>query len=177
LKVTRSTSFRTVDVVADGTGLSSRAGTVLLALAAQRLGLTDGLSGALAETRERRSAHDPGRVLCDLAVMAADGGSCVSDFAVLALRVLELALEQLPESALDGEILARSDSAGASHDFAGACRETRIRFSLGYPINSSVREQILTLDESAWMPAVNQDGEQREGAWVTELTSLLDLSS
>ena len=41
------------------------------------------------------------------------------------LRVLELALEQLPESALDGEILARSDSAGASHDFAGACRETR----------------------------------------------------
>jgi hypothetical protein len=45
--------------------------------------------------------------------------------------VLELALEQLPESALDGEILARSDSAGASHEFAGACRETRLRFSLG----------------------------------------------
>ena len=28
--------------------------------------------------------HDPGRVLCDLAVMAADGGRCVSDLAVLA---------------------------------------------------------------------------------------------
>jgi hypothetical protein len=284
LKVTRSASFRTVDVVADGTGLSSRAGTALLALAAQRLGLTDGVSGALAGTRERRSAHDPGRVLCDLAVMAADGGSCVSDLAVLAgqgalfgniasvptarrvllkvgeselerirqaralarhrawmagaapdrvildfdatpisihsekelaaghykggfgfnpliatcgrevlagvlqpgnagannaadhLRVLELALEQLPESALDGEILARSDSAGASHEFAGACRETRIRFSLGYPINQTVREQILALDESAWMPAVNQDGGSRDGAWVTELTSQLDLS-
>jgi Transposase DDE domain group 1 len=84
LKVTRSASFRTVDVVADGSGLSSRAGTVLLALTAQRLGLTDGLCGALAGTRERRSANDPGRVLCDLAVMAADGGSCVSDLAVLA---------------------------------------------------------------------------------------------
>jgi Transposase DDE domain group 1 len=82
--VRRSTSFGTVDVVADGTGLSSRAGTMLLALTAQRLGLTDGLSGALAGTRERRSAHDPGRVLCDLAVMAADGGRCVSDLAVLA---------------------------------------------------------------------------------------------
>jgi hypothetical protein len=43
----------------------------------------------------------------------------------------ELAVEQLPESALDGEIPARSDSAGASHDFASVCRETRIRFSLG----------------------------------------------
>jgi len=285
LKVTRSASFRTVDVVADGSGLSSRVGTALLALTAGRLGLMDGLCGALAGTRERRSAHDPGRVLCDLAVMAADGGSCVSDLAVLAgqgalfgnvasvptarrvllsigeeeidrvrqaralarerawnagagpdrvildfdatpisihsekelaaghykggfgfnpliatcarevlagvlrpgnagannasdhLRVLELALEQLPESALDGEILARSDSAGASHDFAGACRETRIRFSLGYPINGSVREQILALDESAWKPAVNHDGQPREGAWVTELTGLIDLPS
>lgn len=285
MKVTRSTTFRTVDVVADGTGLCSRVGTSLLALTAQRLGLTDGLAGALAGTRERRSAHDPGRVLCDLAVMAADGGSCVSDLAVLAgqgalfgnvasvptarrvllsigeeeidrvrqaralarqrawnagaapdrvildfdatpisihsekelaaghykggfgfnpliatcgrevlagvlrpgnagannaddhLRVLELALEQLPQSALDGEILARSDSAGASHEFASACRETRIRFSLGYPINQTVREQILALGEAAWMPAVNRDEQPREGAWVTELTGLLDLSS
>jgi hypothetical protein len=84
LKVIGSASFRTVDVVADGTGLSSRAGTVLLALTAQRLGLTDGLSRALTGTRRRRSAHDPGRVLCDLAVMAADGGRCVSDLAALA---------------------------------------------------------------------------------------------
>jgi hypothetical protein len=49
--------------------LSSRAGTALLPLAAERLGLTDALGWALGETRERRSAHDPGRVFCDLAVM------------------------------------------------------------------------------------------------------------
>src|SRR5205085_570964 len=34
-----------------------------------RLGLTDGLSGALDGTRERRSGDDPGRVLCDRAVI------------------------------------------------------------------------------------------------------------
>ncbi|HTZ64846.1 MAG TPA: transposase [Solirubrobacteraceae bacterium] len=79
----RST-IETVDVRADGTGLSSRAGTALLALVAQRLGLTDGLCAPLQSTRERRSAHDPGRVLCDLAVMAADGRRCLSDFAALA---------------------------------------------------------------------------------------------
>src|SRR5437899_2192145 len=77
-------SIRKVEVAADSTGLTSRAGTALLALVAQRLGLTDGLCGALTDTRERRSAHDPGRVFCDLAVMLADGGRCVSDVAALA---------------------------------------------------------------------------------------------
>ena len=65
-------------------GLSSRAGTALLPLVAARLGLTDGLSDALASTRERRSGHDPGRVFGDLAVMLADGGRCISDLAALA---------------------------------------------------------------------------------------------
>jgi len=67
----------TVDVVADGTGLSSRGGTALLALIAGRLGLVDGLCAALGGTRKRHSAHEPGRVFCDLAVMAADCGKCV----------------------------------------------------------------------------------------------------
>jgi hypothetical protein len=39
---------------------------------------------ALAGTRQRRSGHEPGRVFCDLAVMLADGGRCVSDLAALA---------------------------------------------------------------------------------------------
>src|SRR3954451_20262084 len=76
-------SIQKVEVRADATGLSSRAGTALLALAAQRLGLTDALGWALGETRERRSAHHPGRVFCDLAVMLADGGRCVSDLVAL----------------------------------------------------------------------------------------------
>jgi len=54
--VERST-IETVDVRADGTGLFARAGAALLALGAQRLGLTDGLSAALGGTRGRRSGH------------------------------------------------------------------------------------------------------------------------
>src|SRR3954453_6579262 len=61
------------------TGLVSHAGAALLAEAADRLGLTDALSAALAPIRERRSKHDPGRVVRDLAVMLADGGDCLSD--------------------------------------------------------------------------------------------------
>jgi hypothetical protein len=69
----------TVEVTADGEGLVSHAGAALLVELADRVGLTGALSGALAGTRERRSAHDPGRVLRDVAVMLADGGACVTD--------------------------------------------------------------------------------------------------
>lgn len=74
------------------------------------------------------------------------------------IDVLELALEALPVSVLGDEILARADGAGASHDFADVCRETKVRFSLGYTIRETVREAILSLDEPAWTPAINQNG-------------------
>jgi hypothetical protein len=48
---------------------------------ADRLGLTAALSEAMAPTRERRSAHDPGVVVRDLAVAIADGGDHVTDLA------------------------------------------------------------------------------------------------
>jgi Transposase DDE domain group 1 len=283
VKVMGRWSARTVDVRADGTGLCSRAGTSLLALAADRVGLTAGLCDALAGTRDRRGGHEPGRVFCDLAVMLADGGRCVSDLAALAgqpalfgdvasvstarrvmlkvgeaelvairraraaararawrvgvaparvildfdatpidvhsekeraaghykggfgfnpllvtcgrevlagilrpgnagannaddhLRLLDLALGQLPCAALDGEILARSDSAGASHDLADACRETGIHFSFGYPLTEPVRQALQALEESAWRPAIGQDNQAREGAWVAELTEHVNL--
>jgi Transposase DDE domain group 1 len=283
LKVMGRWSAKTVDVKADGTGLSSRAGTSLLALVADRVGLTDGLCEALQGTRERRGGHEPGRVFCDLAVMLADGGRCVSDLQAIAgqaslfggvasistarrvvrsvgegelerirtaralararawdagaapervildfdatpidvhsekeqaaghykggfgfnpllvscgrellagvlrpgnaaagnaddhLDLLDLALEQLPQSALDGDILARSDSAGASHDLADACRETQIRFSFGYPLTEPVRDALSGLAQSAWETAIEKDGRPREGAWVTELTGKVNL--
>jgi Transposase DDE domain group 1 len=62
----------------DGGGLVSHAGAALLAEAADRLGLTDVLSRALAPMRERRGRCDPGRIVRDLAVMVADGGDCLA---------------------------------------------------------------------------------------------------
>ena len=73
-----------VEVTADGEGLVSHAGAFLLTELADRLGLTKALTEAMAPTRSRRSAHDPGVVLRDLAVAIADGGDCVSDLGVLA---------------------------------------------------------------------------------------------
>ena len=70
-------------VKADGSGQVSHAGSALVAGVADRVGLTRALSGAMAPTRQRRSAHDPGVVLRDLAVMLADGGDCLADLGAL----------------------------------------------------------------------------------------------
>ena len=73
-------------------------------------------------------------------------------------------------------MLARSDSAGATHAFAAALRETGIRLSLGFAVIEAVREAILAIPESAWQAAIAQDGSEREGAAVSELTGSVELS-
>ena len=277
----------TVEVTADSEGLVSHAGAALLVELADRAGLTAGLSGALAETRERRSAHDPGRVLRDVAVMLADGGDCVTDMdayrgqerlfgarasetttqrvlksvdeqllariraaraqarawlwdagarpdtitlnidatlltahsdkeqaagtykhgygfhplgcwldetgeALAAIlrpgnagantaedhfTVLGLALAQLPIADLDREILVRADIGGATHAFTSDCRDAGILFSVGYELNDTVRQAIVDLPEAAWVQAINTDDEDRDGAWIAELTEPVDLSA
>lgn len=83
MKVNHRGSSETVEVTADGEGFCSHAGALLLVNLADRLGLTKGLSEALAGTRRRRSAHDDGQVLRDLIVMLVAGGEHLSDMAAL----------------------------------------------------------------------------------------------
>ena len=290
MRVQRDGRRFTVDVSADGEGLVSHAGAALLAEVADRVGLTQELSRALAGVRERRGRHDPGRVIRDLAVMLADGGDCLSDLravrdqqplfgpvasdstafrlvdriandpglldAVRAARararerawglgvrpqrivididatligahtekegaavnfkgtfgfhpllayldesrealagmlrpgnaaahsaqaqieVLEQALEQLPLDVvadLQTEIVMRIDSAGAASDLCQAAQDAKIGFLVGFDVFKAVQTAILSLPESAWRPALRQDGEQRDGAQVTEITELIDL--
>jgi Transposase DDE domain group 1 len=282
-----SARLGTVEVTADGEGLVSHAGVALLVELADRVGLTDALSGALAGTRERRSAHDPGRVLRDVAVMLADGGECVTDMdayrgqerlfgaaasettthrvlksideqlldrvraaraaararvwnagarpesitlnidaTLLAVHsekelaagnykhgygfhpiccyldetgealaailrpgnagsntaadhctVLGLALEQLPAEDLQREILVRTDIGGATHAFTADCRQAAIRFSVGYELTETVRAAILEVPQTAWMQAIDGGGENRDGAWVAELTDRVELAA
>ena len=68
-------------VTADGTGIVSHAGVVLLRALADNTGLTAGLSQALAS--RRLLVHDRGRVLADLACAIADDAGAISDFRVM----------------------------------------------------------------------------------------------
>jgi len=92
------------------------------------------------------------------------------------IEVLELALKQLPKSKRPRRILARADSSGATHAFIDRLREHGIQFSVGMDFYEAVKEAILNTPEVSWLPAITQEGDQREGAWVCEL-SQLELSS
>ncbi len=98
--------------------------------------------------------------------------------------VLRMALDSLPEAARpkkgdpDGpRLLVRADAAGATHGFAAFCREQGVAFSFGFAIDEHVRKAIVSLPESAWVAAVEDDGAVRDGAWVAEITDRLDLSA
>jgi hypothetical protein len=287
-------------VTADGSGQAGHAGSALLAGAADRLGLTRALSRALAPTRQRASAHDPGVVLRDLVVMLADGGDCLADLGALRdqsdlfgnvasdstafrvvdsiderclerlraavatararawklgarpgrageadreqtrdeltvldvdatlttahsekeqargnfkggyghhpllcyldatgealagvlrpgnagsntaadhIAVLDLALEQLDQRAIDGEILVRADGAGATHALTVYCRQAGMRFSFGFDLDERVRDAIVALPESAWVNATRADGSARERSQVVEITDRVELAA
>lgn len=308
----RTTSRPRVWVTTDGTGVVSHAGSRLLADVAVVSGLDVALGEVAGARRRRRSAHDPGRVLADLAVMLADGGEAISDLAVLrdqpglfgpvastptAWRVLEslavrgadglaalhqaravarerawmaraeigrpvpvvraggriwkglvidvdatlvtahsdkesagatfkggfgfhpllafldntnealagilrpgnagantaadhitvtdLALAQIPDAHRHGQpILIRADGAGATKAWLAHLHDLRrpiedgghgldLDYSVGFTMTDQVQAAILALPAHAWTPAVQVDGDVRDGAAVAELTGVL----
>jgi hypothetical protein len=91
--------------------------------------------------------------------------------------VLEQALEQLPREVvaeLDTEIVLRTDAAGAALALCQAARDARIGYLVGFDLTKQVRRAILALPEQAWRPALRQNGEQRDGAQVAEITHMLE---
>jgi hypothetical protein len=81
--VNNSARAARVLVSADGRGLVSQAGTVLLWETMRVTGLARGLSGGLARWRAPRAVHDPEKIVADLAAAVALGGDCLADIAVL----------------------------------------------------------------------------------------------
>lgn len=91
------------------------------------------------------------------------------------IEVLDRALAQLPEGAAGPDTLVRCDSAGATRAFLDAVAARGLSFPVGCDLKGRVRDAILDLPESAWMPALDSEGSPRGGAWVAELG--LDLSA
>ncbi len=91
--------------------------------------------------------------------------------------MLDLALEQLDQRSLDGEILIRADGAGATHELCVYCREANMRFSFGFDLSEPVLEAIVQVPESAWVKAIRKDASQREHSQVCEITERVEISS
>jgi hypothetical protein len=111
-------------------------------------------------------------------------GNAGSNTAKDHVTVLDLALAQLPADARprpgdphSPRVLARSDSAGATHVFAAACRKRGVEFSFGFPVDERIQNIVDLIPDECWHPALEDAGELREGAWVAEATGMIDLSS
>ena len=76
------------------------------------------------------------------------------------------------------KVLVRCDTAGATHTFADACHAAGVGFSFGYPVDGRVQDAVDTLNlAEGWYPAIDTTGGLRDGAWVAEATTLVNLSS
>ena len=296
-----SARYTRVTVSADGQGLVSQAGAVLLWETLRVTGLGRGLSAALQPWRGPRAVHDPGKIVADLAAALALGGDCLADIAVLreqlelagpvasdpvvsrlvrslaagGPRALEairaaraaarerawalagdaapgaggglvtvdldativiahsekeqaaatwkktfghhpmtawadhgeagngeplaivlrpgnagsntaadhieaarLALAQLPRH-LRRKVLVRADSGGGTHEFLTwlTAKPRRLHYSVGMTITDAIQDAIGKVPADAWTPAYDGDGQVRQGAWVADITGLLDLDS
>jgi hypothetical protein len=105
-------------------------------------------------------------------------GNAGSNTASEHIEVTRLALAQLPHR-LRRRVLIRTDSGGGTHDFLNwlAHPGRRLHYSAGMTISDDIADAILALPDRIWEPAYDAGGQVRPGAWVAELTSLLDLAS
>jgi Transposase DDE domain group 1 len=148
--------LETVEVATDGDGLVSHAWAALICDVADRVGLTSALSEALASTRERRSTHDPGRVVRDAAVVVADGGDCVSE------------LEGLPPGAAVGQARRRRARTGVLKPIdeelpAGLRRARATARALAW--DAGARPQALTLEVDATIIDAHSEKEEAAGTY------------
>jgi Transposase DDE domain group 1 len=168
-----------VEVSADGVGVVSHAGSRLLADLADRTMLTGQLSEVFAGRVAPQTAHDPGRVLVDVAVMLADGGECISDIATLADQpgvfgpvasdsTCWRVLDSITATDLDGIAVARA----AARELAWAQRAETTGQAVpaspvaGRPLLDVAGRPVLVIDQDATIVVCHSE-KQRAAATFT----------
>jgi hypothetical protein len=160
-----------VIVSADGRGVVGHAGARLLADVAEATGLTAAFGDALAGVRQRRGAHDPGRVAVDVAVMLADGGEAISDLAVL--RDQPALFGPVASDPTAWRLLSDMDSAvlGRLHAARAVARELawaqQIETHGGLPQTTAAGQPVpgLVLDMDASIVICHSDKESATPTW------------
>jgi hypothetical protein len=99
-------------------------------------------------------------------------GNAGSNTAADHITATRLALAQLPARYRRGRhTLIRTDSGGGTHEFLAwlTARGRWLSYSVGMTITEAIHQAVLKVPASAWTPAVEPDGQIRDGAWVAEL--------
>ena len=107
-------------------------------------------------------------------------GNAGSNTAADHIAVTKDALAQLPFHRRGGRIgkkvLIRTDGGGGTHEYLKWLSGQGLSYSVGFTLTDDMAAKINELPDGAWTPAYDADGVQRDGAWVAELTGMLDLA-
>jgi len=77
---------------------------------------------------------------------------------------------------------SRPESAGAHrlrrrhHEFTQYCHNRHLQYSVGFGLTQITAAAVDLIPADAWTEAYDADGKVRHGAWVAELTGLIDLA-
>lgn len=107
-------------------------------------------------------------------------GNAGSNTATDHLTVLKQALPQLPghqPGRRPGrKILIRIDGAGATHTLLNWITRQRLSYSIGFGLPDNISDLLTLIPDQVWAPAIDAEGQLRDGAWVAEVTDLLTLT-
>ena len=108
-------------------------------------------------------------------------GNAGSNTAADHITVVKAALAQLPSYRSDRRpgrrVLVRADGAGGTHEFLAWLTGQRLSYSVGFTLPYDFAQTLSAVPASAWSPAYDGDGQIRDGAWVADVTGLLNLAS
>jgi hypothetical protein len=108
-------------------------------------------------------------------------GNAGSNTAADHIAVIRSALKQLPADNRAGHrsgrsVLIRVDGAGSTHELLAWLTARKLSYSVGFGLPDHTAELLERIPDAAWSPALDAEGQVRDGAWVAELTGLLNLS-
>jgi hypothetical protein len=90
-------------------------------------------------------------------------------------------LAQLPFHRRGGrvgrKVLIRTDGGGGTHGFLTWLSGQGLSYSVGFTLSQDMVDKINVLPAAAWTPAYDAERKIRDGAWVAELTGMLELKT
>jgi Transposase DDE domain group 1 len=107
-------------------------------------------------------------------------GNAGSNTATDHIAVIKSALAQLPShrrgKRAGRKVLIRTDSAGCTHKVLTWMSNQRLSYSVGFPLPHNTSDLLDLIPGDVWTPAYDAHDQVRDGAWVAELTGLLDMA-
>jgi len=103
-------------------------------------------------------------------------GNAGSNTAADHIAVISAALAQLPGGRAGKSVLVRIDGAGSTHKVIEWLTGRRLAYSVGFTLPENTPDLLRLIPDHVWTPAYDAVDDVRDGAWVAELTHLMDLT-